>query len=168
MPIASCTAYVQGLLDGLAMPDTAPAMAAYVIPPDPNVQTQIPSAYVWPTRGKEQRNLYGGAGTLPRNTPLLTGSGHKTIVHSVDVFIVWMSANDDPLFPGIVDAAMLAFRTAYPMPVLVPDPYTGVQTQLTDIGEKQDYQIVVSALADEAFNRYDCLLTLLITEEMLS
>ncbi|HEX5568682.1 MAG TPA: hypothetical protein VFY14_17450 [Streptomyces sp.] len=170
MPIASCLGYLQGLLDGLTMPENCPAMNAFVIPPDPNIQTQIPSAYVWPSRGREQRNLRGGGGTVPRNLGpnSAAGAGHKTIVHSADVFIVWMGANDDPLFPSIVDFAMAALRTAYPMPVLVTDQYTGNQTQLTDIGETQDYRVVVSALADEAFNRYDALLTVQVTEEMIA
>lgn len=170
MPIASCTAYLQNLLDNLAMPENCPAMAAYVIPPDPNVQTQIPAAYVWPMNGREQRDLRGGGGTVPRNLGQYSqaGAGHKTIVHSVDVFVVWMGANDDPLFPSIVDFTMAAMRTADPMPTLVTDPYTGLQTQLTDVGETQGYKIMVSALADEAFNRYDALLTVQVTEEMIA
>ena len=156
-------AYVAGLLDNLPMPDNCPPMASFVIPPDPNVETQIPSAYVWPTSGHEARDTQY-AGTMPRNTGPGTTAAFKTIVHSVDIYIVWMGANDDPLFPAIIDFAMAALRTAYPMPVIVADPYTGVQTQVVNVGEDQDYRIAVNALADEAFNRYDSLLTVPVIE----
>lgn len=163
MPIAAALAYVQGLLDNLPMPDTAPAMAAYVVPPDPNVETQIPTAYVWPSAGRESRDPKN-AGSMPRNSGPGAPSGFKAIVHSVDIWIVWMAANDDPLFPGIVDAAMQALRTSSPNPAIVTDPYTGLETLVADVGETQDYKIAVSALADEAFSRYDALLTLPVTE----
>jgi hypothetical protein len=149
------------------MPGYAPAMAAYINAPDPNVETDIPTAYVWPTRGHESRdNKY--AGTFPRNTGPGTSSGDKTILHSVDVWIVWMEAGDDPeadsMFPGIVDAVMEAFRTAAMPDNNVVDPYTGVITQIANLGEDQDYVIEVSALEDQAYNRCDSRLTIPVIE----
>ena len=163
MPIASTCAYIQGLLDGLVMPGNCPDMAAELIPSDPNVQTDTPTAYVWPSVGREARDT-GNAGTMPRNTGPGTAAACKTIVHSVDIYIVWMGANDDPLFLGIVDAVMKALRTAYPMPAIATDPYTDEQTQIVNVGEVQDYRTAVSALADQAWNRYDALVTLPVTE----
>jgi hypothetical protein len=173
LPIASALAFVKSQLDGLAMPGGAPAMAAYIDAPDPNVETQIPTAYVWPTDFDEKRDLRGGGGTVPRNLgPNSPGAGHKTIAHSVDVFIVHMEADDedsaDSLFPGIVDAVMFQLRTLTPMPALVQDPWTGLQTQLTDVGETMRGQIIVGALEDEAYLRYDCRLRLSFTEEMIA
>jgi len=168
MPIASVMGYVKGLLDGLPMPGYAPPMSAQINAQDPNTETDIPTAYIWPTRGHESRDDQNYAGTMSRNTGPGTSSGEKTILHSVDIYIVWMEAGDDEdadsMFPGIVDAAMSALRTAYPMPALATDPYTGAETLISNIGEVQDYQIVVSALEDQAYNRCDSLITLPVIE----
>lgn len=159
MPIASTLAYVKGLLDGLPMPGGAPNMASYVMPPDPNVETQIPTAYVWPTDGEESREK---PGTIPRNTGPGTPSGFKPENHMIDVFIVWFQADDDPqadsLFPGMVDAVMAQLRTSQDSATLY-DPYNpNVVSTLYDLGEKMHYSIIVSALADQAYNRLDALI----------
>jgi len=167
MPIASVLGYVASLLDNLPMPDSCPPMASYVIPPDPNTETTTPSAYVWPSKFEEDRDPDKGGRSMPRNTGPGTFSGVKIITHNVDIYIVWMGANDDPLFPGIVDAAMMALRTCNPMPTMVPDPYVpGLTTQINDVGEVMTGEIYVRALADEAFNRYDNLLTVPVIEEI--
>ena len=70
----------------------------------------------------------------------------------------------DSLFPGIVDAAMKAFRFAYPMPADVIDPWTGEETQISNLGEVMRGKIFVAALEDQAYLRYDSLLRLLVTE----
>jgi len=167
LPIASVIAYVAGVLDNLPMPDGCPPMASYVIPPDPNTETDIPSAYVWPSRFEEDRDDTKSGRSMPRNTGPGTFSGVKVITHNVDIYIVWMGANDDPLFPGIVDAAMFALRTCNPMPTVVTDPYNpNVTTQINDVGEVMEGQIYVRALADQAYNRYDSLLTVPVIEEI--
>lgn len=167
MPIASVTAYVAGVLNNLPMPENCPPMAAYVIPPDPNVETDIPSAYVWPQKLAEDRDPKRGGRSMPRNTGPGTFSGIKIITHDVHIYIVWMGANDDPLFPGIVDAAMMALRTCNPMPTLATDPYDpNTVTQINDVGEVQTGEIYVRALADQAYNRYDCLLVVPVIEEI--
>jgi hypothetical protein len=105
---------------------------------------------------------------MSRNTGPGTSSAFKTILHSVDVYITWMEAGDDPdadsMFPGMVDAVMNAFRTATPMPDDATDPYTGAVTQISNLGEIQDYRIEVSALEDQAYNRCDSLVTLPVIE----
>lgn len=159
MPIASTLEYVKGLLNGLAMPGiNTPNMVAYITPPDPNVEAQYPTAYVWPTDGHESRNA---PGTIPRNTGPNTPSGFKPVNHMIDVFIIYFMADDDTqadsLFPGIVDAVMAALRTSQDSETLT-DPYTGATSTLYNLGESIDYQIVISSLADQAYNRYDCLL----------
>jgi hypothetical protein len=80
---------------------------------------------------------------------------------------VWFGADDDPdadsWFPGMVDAVMGALRYAT-MPAKLTDPYTGFVSDLVDLGENQSYEIVVSAVADQAYNRYDARLRLRILE----
>lgn len=164
MPIASTCLYMQSLLNGLNMPGGAPEMRAYIMPLDPNDESQYPTAYVWPADFDESRDPDTG-GTVPRNSGPGTPSGFKPIEHQIEVFIVWFQQGDDPsadsLFPGIVDAAMAALRTS-PDPgggVPVTDPWVGTVSSLFDVGEVMRGRIVVSATSDQAFNRLDCLLT---------
>lgn len=165
MPITSSLSYIKGLLDGLAMPGQLPSMAAYITPPDPNVETDIPTAYVWPTDGDESRD--GKAGTVPRNSGPNTPSGFKDLEHHIDVYVIWFGADDQPdidnLFPGIVDAVMFAFRTSAD-PVKVTDPYTEQVSTLVDVGERQNYRITLRSLVEQAYDRYDCLLALSVLE----
>ncbi len=145
MPITSCQQYIKGLLDGLPMPGGAPPLAAYVTPPDPNVESEIPTAYIWPSDGDESRNT-NMAGTMPRNTGPGTFSGDKTINHRLTVWFVWFQADDDSdadtLFPGMVDAIMYALRFAVPDPEeYLTDPWTGGLSQLADTGENMRYRI---------------------------
>jgi hypothetical protein len=165
MPIASSLSYIKGLLDGLAMPGQLPSMNAYITPPDPNTETQIPTAYVWPTEGDESRD--GKAGTVPRNTGPGTPSGFKDLEHHIDVYVVWFGADDEPdidnLFPGIVDAVMYAFRTSAD-PAPVTDPYTGEASTLVDVGEVQSYRITLRSLVEQAYDRYDSLISLSVLE----
>lgn len=169
MPLASTCSYIRGLLDGTPMPSNLPPLAAHITPPDPNVEANIPAAYVWPADFDESRNPPQG-GTIPRNTGPGTVSGNKPIEHSIEVFIVYFMANDDPdadnLFPGIVDAAMANLRTS-PDPiggVPITDPWTGVTSSLFDVGEVMRGRITIVATANQAYNRYDCLLQLTVHE----
>ena len=168
MPILATMTYIQGLLQGLPMPgENTAAMAAYIDPPDPNDETDIPTAYVWPTDGDESRDPRN-SGSMPRNSGPGTFSGDKPLVHNPEVYIVWMGSADDDqtgaIWLGIVDAVMAALRTAYPNPVVITDPYTQAESQVADVGEKMHYRIVVSALADQVYNRYDALIKGPVTE----
>jgi|SRR5579875_1400312 len=169
MPVASCLTYVKGLLDGLPMPPgTGGNMAAYILPPDPDEETQVPTAYVWPSQWKETRDPKTG-GTVPRNTGWDTPSGTKSIVHTLDVYLTWFQPNETPdprsdsLFPGIVDAVCVALRTA-PTQVPVTDPYTGQPSTLVNIGEVIDGKTGLVAVSDEVWNRLDSLLTVTVWE----
>jgi hypothetical protein len=166
MPINSTQTYIQQLLNQLPLPYALPALAAYITPPDPNVEAEVPTAYVWPSDGDESRDASKG-GTIPRNTGPGTPSGWKNIEHSIDVWLVWFAQDDDPLadtaFPGIVDAVMYALRTSPERPLVV-DPVTQQQTWLLDIGEKMNYRISLRAVSDQAFNRYDGLVNITVTE----
>lgn len=168
MPINSVQVYIKGLLDGLPMPYALPNMVAYITPPDPNVEAEFPTAYIWPSNGDESRDAAKG-GTIPRNTGPGTPSGFKNIDHTIDVWIVYFGQDDDPqadtAFPGIVDAVMQRLRTSPERP-LVSDPLTGIDSALLDIGEKMSYRIELRALSDQAYNRYDGLVTVPLIEVM--
>lgn len=166
MPIASTLSFVKGLLVDLPMPGQLPSLAAYITPPDPNVQTDIPAAYVWPTDGDEGRDPEKG-GAVPRNSGVGTASGTKGTEHNIDVYVVWMGSNDEPdidnLFPGIVDAVMAAFRYSTD-PATAVDPYTEEESTLVDIGERMSYRITLRSLVEQAYNRYDSLISLSVLE----
>jgi signal recognition particle subunit SEC65 len=157
---------MKSILDGLAMPSSLPPMRAVIMPPDPNDDSDMPTAYVWPADFDESRDDEQG-GTVPRNTGPGTPSATKAIEHMIEVFIVYFQAGDDPdadsLFPGIVDAVTAAFRTSED-PAPITDPWTGAASSLFDVGEIMRGRIVVSATQDQAMNRLDCLLTCTVHE----
>lgn len=161
MPLASVLAWTKGILDGLPMPGGADNMAAYITPPDPNVEAGPPAAYVWTPTGRESRDSQQG-GAIPRNTGPGTPAGWKPIMHTIDVFIDWFQADDDPradsIFPGIVDAVMFALRTSQDS-VTLDDPYNpNITSTLYNLGEDIDYITEFNALADQAYDRYQALL----------
>lgn len=168
MPIASTCQYIKGLLDQLPMPgDSTPSLAAYITPPDPNVETAVPTAYVWPGDGNEDRDP-NRAGSVPRNTGPGTYAGNKGIEHEISVYVVWFAADDqadiDNLFPGVVDAVMAVLRTSDD-PAEVQDPYDpNMVTTLVDVGEKMTYRIELRSLVNQAYNRYDALVGLTVLE----
>lgn len=168
MPINSVQVYIQQLLDNLVMPGRAGNLRVYITPPDPNEETDLPTAYVWPADGYESRNPQRG-GTVPRNTGIGTNSGYKAYEHRMDVYLIWNGQDDDPQadiwFPGMVDAIMLVLRTS-PDPAVAQDPYTGQLTTLIDVGEIMNYRITLRALADQRYNRYDALISLELLEIM--
>lgn len=166
MPINSTQTYIMSLLDGLPMPNGGYNLEAYITPPDPEVDAVYPHAYIWPTTGDESRDPLKG-GTVPRALTAGAPSGTKGIEHTIDIIMIWFAADDDPdvdtWFTGMVDAVMAVLRVA-PNPAIVADTYTNVLTNLVDIGEKMTYHITVRALADQAYNRYDCLITMPVLE----
>lgn len=171
MSIVATQVYLQTLLQGLVWPFTGvEALQAYITPPDPEVTANVPKAYIWPSHGDESRAVVRG-GTVPRALTLGGPSGTKGVIHDLEVYLVWFGQDDDPdsdnLFPGMVDAVMSALRVSAD-PKVVTDPYTAISTTLIDVGEQMTYQITLRALADQAFNRYDCLISLSINEIIAS
>jgi len=168
MTINATQVWIQQYINQLPLPGGIPPLTAYITPPDPNDEADIPAAYVWPSTGDESRSNSGPmAGTVPRNTGPGTPSGWKSIAHSMDIWLVFFGQDDDPasdtLFPAIVDTVMARLRTS-PDPALAVDTYTQAQSWLVDIGEKMTYRIDLRALSDQAYNRYDGYITLPITE----
>lgn len=178
MPINSVQLYIQDLLNGLIMPGQAGQLAAFITPLDPDEDTAIPRAFIWPSDGDESRDPAKG-GTVPRNPgfnstvttleQLMSQSGYKAFEHRLDVYMTWNGQDDDPdadtWFPGMVDAVMLTLRTS-PDPATAQDPYTGQLTTLIDVGENMSYRITLRALADQRYNRYDALISLELLELM--
>jgi hypothetical protein len=162
MPIVSCQNAIMGILQGLPMPNGNYLLEAYITPPDPETDYSNPHIYIWPTKGSESREP-GAGGTIPRNTGVNTPSGTKPIRHHLEAFLRWYANNDDPnadtWFPAQVDAVMWALRTATD-PLVVTDPLTDIETQLIGIGEEMQYMITIRATADEAYNLYDCLISI--------
>lgn len=167
MPIVSVQAFLLQLLDNLPMPYGRPAARAYITPPDPRIQAKVPAIYIWPADGEENRTAELG-GTIPRNTGPGTSSGTKGILHRMDVYITWFSAESgkvmDPVFPGMVDAVMFALRFSMPNPVYVTDPNTELTSTIYNTGEIITYRTGVESTADERQKRYDALMTVSIWE----
>ncbi len=168
MPIVATQQYILTLLDGLQWPiSNLPPLQAQITPPDPNVDAQIPQAYIWPGRGDESRDPRKG-GTINRAAFQGAPSGLKVLDHRVDVYLVWWMDNDDPdsdnLFPGMVDTIMEALRVSPNPSPIQTDPYSGMQSYLIDVGESISYQFTLRSVVDERYDRYDSLLTLAINE----
>ena len=138
MPVASCMAFIEDLLDGIGMPAGIEDLAAYLDPPDPNVEAANPTAIILDASGPEKRL------TVPRNTGPGTSAGDKTISHTIRILVYYYMAGDDPeartLFGGILDGIMKKLRTAWPMPAVMTDPYDGTQTQAVNAGEDMSYE----------------------------
>lgn len=166
MSIVAVQSYIRDSLQNLPLPNGSLNLKVYITPPDPNDEAEFPTAYVWPSAGDETRDPHHG-GTIPRNTGPGTPSGNKPVIHDMDIFLVWFGADDDPdadsWFPGMVDAVMGALRYIK-MPQSITDPYTGYTSDLVDLGENMAYEVVVSAVANQAYNRYDARIKLRLLE----
>lgn len=168
MPINTTQVYINNLIDGLTWPITnLPALQSQITPPDPQVEANIPQAYVWPARGNENRNPRRG-GTIPRAAGPNAPSGLKAQTHRLDIWLTYFVQDDDPdantLFPGMVDWIMEQLRLSPDTSPLQLDPWTNRESYLIDVGEQMDYEITVRALEDERFNRYDGRITCVINE----
>jgi len=159
--------YVLSLLDELPMPYGLPDARAFITPPDPRVQTSIPGIYIWPSDGDENRSEDLG-GTVPRNTGAGTPSGTKGILHKLDIYLTWTSGGSgtqqDPLFPGMLDAIMFALRFSQPNPVYMTDPNTGLTSTIYNTGEQMTYRVGIESLADQRRKRYDAIVNVSLWE----
>lgn len=155
-----------------------PALEAYITPPNPNVQSEIPTVYIWPTRGRETRDTDRlKTGTIPRAATPGGPSGTKAVEYSVSVWLVWMMSTDDPqadsLFPGMYWQVMTTLRggayaadgTSYSeTPYLLTDPWTSQPSYLIDLGEDMTFETYERLLAPERFMRLDCVIDCSVSE----
>lgn len=176
MPLVNVQTFILSLLNDLPMPYGQPAAQAAITPPDPRVQARVPAIYIWPSDGDENRSTDLG-GTVPRNSGYGTASGTKGIKHEIDVYLTWFSSNgrqsmeggpvqQDPVFPGMVDAVMAALRYSQPNPAYITDPNTGLTSTVYNVGEDMRYRTGIEATQDERWLRYDCLVTCAVWEIM--
>lgn len=167
MPLNTVTTYLLDLLNGLPLPGPAGQygnLATYITPPDPG-QLEVPSAYLWPSTGRETRL------TSPRanSSPQVIEPGWKRLDHKLELWISWTGGADDDTadtnFTAVVDAVMAALRPS-PDPVVATDPVTGVISSVTiGVGEHMTYDVAVPhTLDDERYLRYDARLTLDVLE----
>lgn len=130
MPLNSIQHYVQGLLDGLAVPDSTTTLEAQITPP--TVQDlDSPVAFVWGGQLVVTRQT-GNRGPAP-------AAGFKRLMWDVDVWLVYLTNPDDTEvdqeFPLLVDAVMAQLWSTT-MPLFITDPTTGLVTQVLEIGEE--------------------------------
>ncbi len=180
MSIASVQSYVQGLLSQMAWPAAmagVPPLHAVITPPNPNVQSEIPTAYIWPVRGRESRDSTRlRAGAVPRIAVPGGPSGTKPVEHTLTIWLVWMGSADAPqadsFFPGMAWQVQQVLRSAAfgaggqvtADPQLLTDPWDASQSWLVDLGEVMSYEIYVRTLEAEGFLRYDGVLECSLTE----
>ena len=169
MGLPSVIGYIRDQLNGIAVPFPSVQLAAYITPPDPNVETVVmPTLYVVSADGPEKRL------TISRNTGPGTPSGQKTIDHDLKLHVIWMLANSAPgapgtadpdlLFSGVIEGVMAALRTS-PAPVPLTDPNTGQQTELIDTGERMTYHYLPRhSIKNQRMLRYDGLIDLPVQE----
>lgn len=180
MSITACQKYIQGLLDQMPWPAAMTGLSApnaYITPPNPGVQSEIPAIYIWPSRGRESRDASRlRAGTVPRISGPGGPSGTKPVEHTMGIWLVWAMSTDDPdadnLFPGMIWAVQDVLRSvAYGAsssvtedPAELTDPWTGQTSWLIDVGEVQSYEIYLRDLEPQRFSRYDGVIDLQLTE----
>jgi hypothetical protein len=164
MPVNTVHRALLEILDGLILPGTTGTLAAFITPPDPR-DDPPPAIYLWASRGSERRQA------LPRGNTPGAGSlaGWKEIDHIVEGYLTWFGEDTDPdadtNFPAVLDAVMFALRTSGQSPLYTSDPLTGLQSDLVDIGERIEYELVPPrSTANQRYLRYDALLTIHVLE----
>jgi len=169
MGVSVVLSTLRTMLNGVTLPGMIGTLEAFITPPDPR-EDPPPAAYIWSSRGRESRQ------SLPRNQTMVQPPGtgfaqaaFKTIDHTVDVYVTWFgeatAPDADAAFPQGLDGIMQILRTG-PSPLSVTDPATGIQSELVDIGERMNYQLVpMRSVRDQRILRYDCAFTLMILEE---
>ena len=183
--LAAVQSYVRSLLDQMPWPSTMAGLAVpncYVQPPNPNVQSEIPTIYVWMQRDRESRDTDRlKSGTIPRIDAPGGPSGTKAVDYTIPIWMVWMMDISDPdiqnLFPGMIWAVRSVLRgTAYGAggqasvtPVKLADPWTGEQSWLIDLGEDMQTENYERSLSPEgSLLRFDAVIDCSVSEVIAS
>jgi hypothetical protein len=162
MPINTVQSRLKSILDGLALPQNFGILQAYISPPNPNVDSYDPAAYIWGSHGNESRM------TVPRAQPgNLASGGNKELIHQVSIWLVWFGKATGPTvdvaFPAIVDAVLACLRNTELLDAVTihaVDPVTGQLSDLLNIGENMSWDYAaVRAVADQRYFRYDAEIT---------
>jgi hypothetical protein len=165
MPINTVQEFLRVTLQQLALPLGLGALQAYITPPNPGDGT-VPTAYIWGSRGDENRLA------LPRARPgVLTSGGTKNLVHQVDIWVVWHGDGDNPsidrYFPAMVDAVLAKLRNVSLSDGAThqADPTTGTLSNILDVGERMTWEYgPVRATDDQRTLRFDAQITVEIHE----
>jgi hypothetical protein len=135
--------HVRGVLDGLPLPGQSWPLTVRIVPPPVEPLGDKPLAYL--TLAGEMK---GKRQTMPR------GAGFTGMDWPIGITVDFQDLSTDPnleqAFYLITDAILIALWAA-PMPALITDPTTQVQTQMTAIGE--DYGMRMGNLVTTASNR---------------
>ena len=181
MSVAAVQSYIQSLLQDMPWPASMtglPALQAYITPPNPNVQSEIPACYIWPQRLRESRDTDKlRSGTIPRAATPGGPSGTKAVDYTMNVWVTWDMSSDDPdadnLFPGMTWQVMVTLRgAAYAAdgtswsqdPYLLTDPWTSEQSWLIDLGEDMTAEYYERVLESERLLRMDCVIACSVSE----
>ena len=183
MSLAAVQQFVKQSLDGIGWPFGGVAnLDCYIQPPNPNVQSEIPTAYVWMQRDRESRDTDKlKTGTIPRVQYPGGPSGTKAVDYTIPIWLVWMLDISDPdienLWPGIIWQVRSVLRgTAYAAggdfvntPELLTDPWTGEQSYLIDLGEQMDTETFERALNPQStLLRFDAVIECSVSEVIAS
>jgi hypothetical protein len=167
MPLTTIQTYAKNLLDQTPMPLGLSPMAAYITPPNPGV-AEVPTLYIWDAEGEERRE------SMPRAKPgaaFLTTGAFKFLEHKLEMYVTMVDYSDDIAvdsnFPACVDAVLAVLRNTL-MPVLnLPDPVTGLLSDITAIGERMRWrQGVPRSLNDQRMLWYVCWLQVDVLEKI--
>jgi len=148
-----------------------PPLRCFIQPPNPWVEASVPTAFTWFESWDESRgNDRLRAGTVPRAAYQGAPSGTKSIVHTIPLYVVWQGGSPtdpvaDSLFPGMLDAIAAAMRSSAD-PVLITDPWTSLETQLTGLGELFRGHGYLRDLEPQQLQREDALMSVTVTEIM--
>jgi hypothetical protein len=163
----STLAHVNSLLDRASVPgNSGRFLESFISAPDPETTQINPHAYVWASKGPEQRNS-GKRNTppagAPQATPASTNSGFKILKHSLEIYLTWFNDNMDPQinasFPAVIDLVMNILRCCK-MPIDIVDPATGFNCQLINLGEVLNYEYVPTrSTASQRIQRNDAMIT---------
>ena len=185
MSLASVQTSIRGLLDQMPWPAAMTGLAVpncYIQPPNPNVQSEIPTIYVWMQRDRESRDTDKlKTGTIPRIAYPGGPSGTKAVDYTIPVWMVWVMDISDPdiqnLFPGMVwtvrsvlrGSALGAGGQASVTPAELTDPWTGEPSWLIDLGEDMQTETYERALSAEgSLLRFDAVIECSVSEVIYS
>lgn len=119
------TQHIQGLLDGLEIPEQAKPLEAYIQPPPIDISSG-PKAYIVGSTGSWKRQ------TMPR------GPGFQQFTWPINIYLTLLTSTQidslDIVMPAFLDVVLWTLLTAE-MPIFITDPVTGRETQLWQIGE---------------------------------
>lgn len=176
MTLNACQLYLQqNVFNGVIcpLPPFTQPIQAFIQPPVPGtIAIDQPQVYIWGATWRDMRIAIPRAG-VPGNvqgTPP-GPAGLKQKVYNMQLYIVALTPAQGPNVPYpdsafalVINAVENAMYTAV-MPQDLTDPTTKQQSQMLNLGEEivGDYD-VPRTLQDQRYLRYECRLTVTLTE----